>query len=152
MVGLLQPSSKNIRLYWLDFITSCLPQLQQETLSQMLPHIVKCICSILQNDTDSNIYDSVAAKDLLALLKSLHILLMHCLSQTASAPSVQPHEPSTVTTLGAPVKFVADLFKDVVFHQEEHPQETPHKDMAVALLKEFPLIWVDTWSLLWVIP
>lgn len=95
VIGLLQPSSKNIRFYWLEFITSCLPYLRN-SLSVIMTPIIKCICGIIQNDSSQvflsqsfqtqfafqNLYDSISAKDILTLLKSLHILLMYCLQET----------------------------------------------------------------------
>ena len=43
IAGLLQSSSKNIRFYWLEFITACLPHFKGN-LSFILPQIIKCIC------------------------------------------------------------------------------------------------------------
>jgi hypothetical protein len=83
VVGLLQPSSKNVRFYWLEFITSCLPYLKN-ILAQIVIPVSKCICSIIQNDTSDNIYDSISARDILILLKSLHVLVTYCIQEAAN--------------------------------------------------------------------
>lgn len=147
VVGLLQPSSKNIRFYWLDFITSCLPYIKGN-LAQLLPHLMKCICSILQNDSNGNIYDSIAAKDILTLLRSMHMLLFHCQSEISSTPA-QPQEnpsPSTssaatiVGAVGAPVKLFTDFVKDVFSQEGQVSLPTPNKDRQDGVEKELPLI------------
>ena len=58
----------------------------------ILPQIVKCICrfdpnpvdwySIIQSDTNENMYHSIPAKDVLTLLKSLHLLLLYCIQSS----------------------------------------------------------------------
>ena len=80
VVGLLQPSSKNVRFYWLEFITSCLPYLKS-ILSLIVTPVAKCVCSIIQGDTHQNVYDSVSAKDVLILLRSMRILVDYCIQE-----------------------------------------------------------------------
>lgn len=76
IVGLLQPSSKNIRIHWLEFIGSCINYMKFSSLSFIITPIIKCICHILQSQiNNSNLYESFSAKDILVLLKSLRIFL-----------------------------------------------------------------------------
>jgi hypothetical protein len=108
VVGLLQPNTNNlnIRFYWLEFIISCVPYLFGNSFPQILTTIVKCICNITQaatsNATSSsspvsassfylsrNIYNSLAAKDLLILLKALQTFLAYSTTPTQAPPPTE---------------------------------------------------------------
>jgi hypothetical protein len=79
--GLLQSTTKNVRFYWLEFITSCLPYLRAN-LSALMTPIIKCICDIIKDGSERTLYDSISAKETLTLLKSLHILLHYCITES----------------------------------------------------------------------
>jgi hypothetical protein len=77
--GLIQSSTKNIRFYWLEFITSCLPYLKAN-LAQLVTNVCACACNIIADASD-NIFDSFSAKEILNLLKSLTVLVNFCTMQ-----------------------------------------------------------------------
>ncbi|GAM26111.1 hypothetical protein SAMD00019534_092860 [Acytostelium subglobosum LB1] len=77
VVGLIQPSTRfNIRFYWLDFITFCLPRMAN---SAQLPHvvttIVNCIRDLLLSFDNRSLFDSLTSRDIIVLLKSLTYIL-----------------------------------------------------------------------------
>ncbi len=137
VVGLLQPASKNVRFYWLEFITSCLPYLKT-ILSLIVTPISKCICSIIQGDSNENIYNSVSARDILILLKSLHILVTYCIQEATTKQSSSALTSTTTTSTLIGMKLLTDFVKDV-FHQDTEAP-VPSKDAKDTLLLEFPSI------------
>lgn len=85
-IGLLQVNPDfNIRFYWLDFVTSCLPYLYKYS-HIIVPPILQCLCDIIS--THRNAYDSVESKDTLMILRSMKIILHHCLSTPEAIASM----------------------------------------------------------------
>ncbi|KAM9973485.1 hypothetical protein ACTFIW_010579 [Dictyostelium discoideum] len=73
VVGLIQPSTRfNIRFYWLDFITFCLPRMSNSSnLSSVVTTIVNCLRDILGSFDSRSLYDSLTSRDIIVILKSL---------------------------------------------------------------------------------
>eukprot|EP01114_Cavostelium_apophysatum_P012532 TRINITY_DN2827_c1_g1_i1.p1 TRINITY_DN2827_c1_g1~~TRINITY_DN2827_c1_g1_i1.p1 ORF type:complete len:1758 (-),score=500.34 TRINITY_DN2827_c1_g1_i1:72-5345(-) len=159
VVGLLQPSSKNIRFYWLEFINSCLSHLESN-LAVILPPLVKCICNIIQSDTDKNIYDSISAKDVFTLVRTLRLFLSYCNSESLSGSSdANSSQKLTVSasisgsTLGAPVKMLTDFMKSLPFTSDSSSRSNggggKTMEAEQAILNELPLIMrslVQVWG------
>jgi hypothetical protein len=77
-IGLLQVNTDfNIRFYWLDFITSCLPYLNLYA-HLIIPPILQCLCDIIS--THKNTYDSIESKDTLMILRAMKVILHHAIS------------------------------------------------------------------------
>eukprot|EP01133_Synstelium_polycarpum_P019050 gene19050-22806_t len=115
IVGLIQPSSRfNIRFYWLDFITFCLPRMAHST---QLPHvvltIVNCLRDLLMSFDYRSLYDSLTSRDIIVLLKSLtYILRFSILEPIAPFDRSTSEEPqSNRGALG--VRMITDFVKDV---------------------------------------
>ncbi|KAH3759450.1 Protein dopey [Pelomyxa schiedti] len=75
IVGLLQPSHKNVRFYWLEFVTTCLPYLST-TSTMIVGPVLQCLCDIVSSFKTS-IFDSLAVKDILMLLKAIDTILKY---------------------------------------------------------------------------
>lgn len=96
-IGLLQANTDfNIRFYWLDFVTSCLPYLSYYA-HILLPPIIQCLCDIIS--THRNAYDSIESKDTLMILRAMKIILHHATTISPNEASVLVH-PSTGTSYG----------------------------------------------------
>jgi len=92
-IGLLQKNTDfNIRFYWLDFMTSCLPYMTPY-LYKILPSIFDCFCNIVNGY--SNVYDSMCSKDVLMLLKSIYKIMSFALSSKQSKKNHLQRESST---------------------------------------------------------
>jgi hypothetical protein len=94
-IGLLQVNTDfNIRFYWLDFITSCLPYLSSYA-HNIIPPILQCLCDILS--THKNAHDSIESKDTLMILRAMKIILHHSMGNFSTDASSLMNISSTPT-------------------------------------------------------
>ena len=128
LVGLLQPSYKNVRCYWLEFLCSCLLidscalQIRAGTLSSALD----ALCSIIDSIPGASVYESLPFNDIKAVIKAMGIILATQLpnvaldasssvggsnasasTATASSPSASPISVATSPAMAMAVPIVS---------------------------------------------
>jgi hypothetical protein len=146
VVGLLQQSSKNIRVYWLEFLTTCLPYFMSH-LQAMITPIVNCICDILTSF--ENAHNSISSKDVILLLKSLSMVFRLCAPNSAVFEKLD--EQSNASKSGVPGRFLVDFVKERVFFSTESgpAEQNPQILARQELFKVLPnvlLALVKVWG------
>ena len=86
LVGIIQPSHKNIRFYWLEFLTTCLPYLTT-TQTMIVGPVLQCLCDLVDTFGQS-IYDSISVKDLRLLLKTTDLILKFCTARITESEMI----------------------------------------------------------------
>lgn len=152
VAGLLTQNSEfNVRYFWLEFITDCLPFLH-ESIDQVVSPVVHTICDIIS--AQQNIYDSIGSKDLLMMLGTLKTIFGFMLLDRAPSEGIprgeEPHteQPTDVGKLMRnafihPFQFLAGVAK------EPKPQSTLSHSMSrqrEELLKKIPNVLVHLWG------
>lgn len=128
-IGLLQNNTDfNIRFYWLDFVTSCLPYMHSY-LGNIVPSIVDCLCNIVNGYT--NVYDSACCKDVLMLLKAIHIISAYILSISPKKNSINQREASSSFS-----SFFKNIFQ--IEGQERNNFEDRSGEAVRAILQKLP--------------
>jgi len=116
VVGLIQPSTKfNIRFYWLDFITFCLPRMcHSPHLPLIVTTIVNCLRDILSSFDGRSLYDSLTSRDIIVILKSLTFIFKFSILEPITPFDKNNHdETQTPTTRGPLGVRMFDFVKDV---------------------------------------
>eukprot|EP01102_Stenamoeba_stenopodia_P018896 TRINITY_DN7009_c0_g6_i1.p1 TRINITY_DN7009_c0_g6~~TRINITY_DN7009_c0_g6_i1.p1 ORF type:complete len:1930 (-),score=350.59 TRINITY_DN7009_c0_g6_i1:266-5218(-) len=116
-IGLLQPSSKNIRVYWLEFLTSCMPYFVNHLAILVVP-IVEVICELLRSF--ENAHDSISSRDVLLLLKTLVMIFQLCAQNVALIEKSLDEQQHTHRVPG---RFLVDFVKERVFASDSGPTE-----------------------------
>lgn len=99
VVGLIQPSTNNIRFYWLEFITSCLPRIgQSEQLPAIVAPVVRCLCSLLDSYERSP-FDNKSARDIHVVLKSLMVVFNFCVFDPPLPLVKSPEESKGISNM-----------------------------------------------------
>eukprot|EP01119_Soliformovum_irregulare_P015018 TRINITY_DN4180_c0_g2_i2.p1 TRINITY_DN4180_c0_g2~~TRINITY_DN4180_c0_g2_i2.p1 ORF type:complete len:1025 (-),score=313.23 TRINITY_DN4180_c0_g2_i2:2-3076(-) len=134
VVGLFQPTTRNVRFHWLDFITSILPYFKGKPTAIVVPPLVQCLCTILPSLPTAS--TSTSVKDQLIILKSLFILMQHALSVVEKTSVATKNTAQTVgSALMAPARLFTDFMKDVFYTEEAANQSSEIND---GIFKEFP--------------
>ncbi|EGG15782.1 hypothetical protein DFA_10625 [Cavenderia fasciculata] len=117
VVGLIQPSTRfNIRFYWLDFITFCLPRMVH---SAQLPNavitIVNCLRDLISSFDPRSLYDSLTSRDIIVLLKSLTFIFKFSILEPLTPFDKINQEEQQINRGGAlgGVRILTDFVKDV---------------------------------------
>ncbi|EGC34706.1 hypothetical protein DICPUDRAFT_98134 [Dictyostelium purpureum] len=116
VVGLIQPSTRfNIRFYWLDFITFCLPRMTNSVhLSTVVTTIVNCLRDILGSFESRTLYDSITSRDIIVILKSLTFIFNFSILEPATSfDKVNQEETQQSHRSALGVKIFTDFVKDV---------------------------------------
>lgn len=143
IIGLLQPNTDfNIRFYWLEFVTSCLPSLSKY-LGTLVPPLIKCICDVI-NSQDA-FYDSVGSKDTMMLLRALNFIISFLLS---GLDQDKKSRDTAAPQSGGGSNVVSSFFRGI-FQQGDAGESPPPSAAAVAsptveavsaLLQKLPVV------------
>eukprot|EP01132_Coremiostelium_polycephalum_P011391 gene11391-13950_t len=115
VVGLIQPSSRfNIRFYWLDFITFCLPRMANSVhLPNFVLTIVNCLRDLLISFDSRSLYDSLTSRDIIVILKSLTFILKFSVLEPSTPFDKSLNEESPANKGSALGVRMFDFVKDV---------------------------------------
>jgi hypothetical protein len=142
VIGLLQPNTDfNIRFYWLEFVTSCLPYLQKY-VGTLVPPLIKCICDII--NAQESFYDSVGSKDTMMLLRAMNFIITFLLDGLDQDRKTKDTTPQPAANSGSS-NVVSSFFRNI-FTQgdsvESGQQGTPSPTVEAvsALLQKLPAV------------